>query len=67
MRSFYRWHIPDPVFFEKELRVTLQQIGVGPFGIFERQDDVTSVAYWYQTLPHADFRPLPPAQERIPR
>ena len=27
MRSFYRWHIPDPVFFEKELRVTLQQIG----------------------------------------
>lgn len=25
--SFYRWHDPDPVVFERELRVTLQQIG----------------------------------------
>jgi D-arabinan exo alpha-(1,3)/(1,5)-arabinofuranosidase (non-reducing end) len=25
--SFYRWHIPDPVIFERELRVTIQQIG----------------------------------------
>ena len=27
-RGFYRWHIPDPIYFEKELRVTCQQIGV---------------------------------------
>ena len=67
MRAFYRWHIPDPVFFEKDLRVTLQQIGSGPSGLFERQDDITSIAYWYQTLPHADFPPLPPAHERHPR
>ena len=25
--SFYRWHDPDPICFERELRVTLQQIG----------------------------------------
>jgi hypothetical protein len=25
--SFYRWHIPDPIMFSKDLRVTLQQIG----------------------------------------
>jgi hypothetical protein len=25
--GFYRWHLPDPVVFERELRVTLQQIG----------------------------------------
>jgi hypothetical protein len=25
--SFYRWHVPDPVIFERELRVTIQQIG----------------------------------------
>ncbi len=25
--SFYRWHDPDPITFERELRVTLQQIG----------------------------------------
>jgi hypothetical protein len=25
--GFYRYHIPDPVYFHKELRVTMQQIG----------------------------------------
>jgi hypothetical protein len=25
--AFYRWHVPDPVVFERELRVDLQQIG----------------------------------------
>jgi hypothetical protein len=25
--GFYRWHVPDPVMFEKDLRVTIQQIG----------------------------------------
>ena len=38
--------------------MTIQQIGVGYRGLFERQDDVASVAYWYQTHPHAPFAPL---------
>jgi hypothetical protein len=25
--SFFRWHVPDPVIFERDLRVTIQQIG----------------------------------------
>ena len=50
MRGFYRWHIPDPIRFRSNLKVTVQQIGVGHRGFFERQDDVASVAYWYQTL-----------------
>jgi hypothetical protein len=25
--GFYRWHVPDPVVFREELRVTIQQIG----------------------------------------
>lgn len=25
--SFYRWHLPDPIMFERDLRVTIQQIG----------------------------------------
>lgn len=58
MRGFYRWHLQDPICFEEDLRVTIQQIGVGYRGLFERQDDVASVAYWYQTLPHAPFQPL---------
>ena len=67
MRSFYRWHVPDPILFRQSLRVELQQIGVGPLGLFERSDDVTSVAYWYQTLPHAAFPALPDPRDRWPR
>lgn len=67
MRAFYRWHVMDPVLFRENLRVGLQQIGVGPLGLFERQDDVASVAYWYQTEPHAPFPALPLAPMRWPR
>ena len=49
MRGFYRWHLPDPVMFDEHIKVTIQQIGAGYRGLFERQDDVASVAYWYQT------------------
>ncbi|WP_130837311.1 glycoside hydrolase family 172 protein [Lachnoclostridium sp. Marseille-P6806] len=66
-RGFYRWHIQDPICFDENLRVTIQQIGVGYRGLFERQDDVASVAYWYQLLPHAKFKELPPSEERWPR
>lgn len=67
MRGLYRWHIPDPVLFSRNIRVTLQQIGVGPRGLFERQDDVASVAYWYQSEPHRPFPALLPREARRPR
>lgn len=54
-RGFYRWHIPDPIVFQESIKVTLQQIGVDEQGLFERQDDLASVAYWYQTEPHVAF------------
>ena len=66
-RGYYRWHIPDPIRFRSNLKVTVQQIGVGHRGFFERQDDVASVAYWYQKGPHAPFPQLPSAEERWPR
>ena len=66
-RSFYRWHIMDPILFEKDIKVTIQQIGVYHGGLFERQDDVASVAYWYQTEPHTAFCALPGRKERWPR
>ncbi len=34
MRGFYRWHIPDPIRFRSNLKVTVQQIGVGHRGFF---------------------------------
>lgn len=67
MRSFYRWHLPDPIRFEQDLKVTVQQIGVSHGGLFERQDDVASVAYWYQCEPHAAFPQLPEREYRWPR
>jgi len=46
----------------------LQQIGVcKERGLFERQDDVASVAYWYQADPHTVFPTLPEPPARWPR
>lgn len=66
-RSFYRFHIPDPIYFQQDLKVTIQQIGVYEGGLFERQDDVATVAYWYQSEPHISFPRLMEQKERWPR
>ncbi len=58
--GLYRWHIMDPVRFEKNLRVTIQALGWRSGGRYlPLQDDISSVAFWYQTEPHAPFPPLP--------
>jgi hypothetical protein len=58
--GLYRWHIMDPIRFEKDLRVTIQAIGWRSGGRYlPLQDDISSVAYWYQTHPHAPFPKLP--------
>ena len=64
--SLYRWHIQDPINFEKDLRVTIQALGWGPDGKYKKlSDDISSVAYWYQTEPHAPFPRLPALAERL--
>jgi len=58
--GLYRWHIMDPIRFEQDLRVTIQALGWRSGGRYlPMQDDIASVAYWYQTLPTAPFPPLP--------
>jgi hypothetical protein len=58
--GLYRWHIMDPVRFEKDLRVTMQALGWRSGGRYlPLQDDIASVAFWYQTEPHAPFPKLP--------
>ncbi len=47
-RSLYRFHIPDPIIFHKKIRVTLQQMGKANDHLYERQDPISSVAYWYR-------------------
>ena len=58
--GLYRWHIMDPIRFEKDLRVTIQALGWRQDRRYlPLQDDIASVAFWYQTLPTAPFPPLP--------
>ncbi len=58
--SLYRWHIMDPIRFEEDLRVTMQALGWQSEGRYlPLQDDLSSVAFWYQTEPHAAFPKLP--------
>ena len=58
--GMYRWHLNDPVCFEKDLKVTIQALGWREGGRYlPLQDDIASVAYWYQQLPTAPFPPLP--------
>ena len=58
--GLYRWHIMDPIRFEKDLRVTIQALGWRSGGRYlPLQDDIASVAFWYQTEPHAPFPKLP--------
>jgi len=89
---FYRYHVPDPIYFRKEIRVTIQQIGyvgkdsvmlkeatapiykagagltqahVGYTGLYERQDDWSSVAYFYLDLPENGLPEMEPVARRI--
>jgi len=60
--AMYRWHIMDPIRFQRDLRVTIQALGwrspdEGRY--LPLQDDIASVAYWYQTLPGERFPDLP--------
>jgi hypothetical protein len=91
--SFYRFHVPDPIYFYEDIRATIQQIGYlnprwmglvhqlgtrlykagpglverGPLeeGLFERQDDWSSVAYFYLHAPENGLPPAPPVEERL--
>ena len=94
--AFYRLHIPDPIYFQRDIRVTMQQIGCWDpgtsaqmrgsglqlmlgdapvdmakavadksYGLFERQDDWSSCAYFYLDRPANDLPALAPVAERV--
>lgn len=96
---FYRFHVPDPIYFRKDLRVTMQQIGCwtpeskpklvasgnkyiltgaeqapvdwnqgegkNDYGLFERQDDWSSCAYFYLDRPTNDLPVLQSLDVRV--
>ncbi len=63
--GMYRWHVADPVPFERDFRATIQALGWRsgihgqPGRFLPLQDDIASMAVWYQLEPHAPFPVLP--------
>jgi hypothetical protein len=60
--SVYRFHLDSPITFTQSLRATIEHGHAN-----HRSDNYFSVAYWYQTEPHAPFPALPSLERRIPR
>jgi len=75
--SMYRWHLPDPVLWKRDIRVAIQQIGITSGGpppatiadykarLVERQDDWSATAFWYEATPSAPLPPLPNLEMRL--
>jgi len=58
--GLYRWHIIDPIRFDSDLKVTIQDLGWRSGGRYQQQhSNISSVVYWYQADPHAPFPKLP--------
>jgi hypothetical protein len=72
--SLYRWHIADPVRFTTSLRFEIEHKGwisadeteSGKIeGHVEKEDDMATVAFWYQTGRPKRFAPIPPLAARL--
>jgi len=60
--SVYRFHLDSPIPFTKSIKATIEHGHAN-----HRSDNYFSVAYWYQTEPHAPFPPLPAVGDRLPK
>lgn len=65
--ALYRWHLVDSIEFEKDIQVSLQQIGNDDVGLFERSDDLSSVSYWYGGKAEGIEAGLPTLESLRPR
>jgi hypothetical protein len=70
--SMYRWHLPDPVYWKKECRITIQQIGYDYLRadstgtpLYERVDDWCSATFWYEPVPSAPLPQFPSLEQRV--
>lgn len=60
--SMYRFHVEDPIRFEKEIRVTIETGHDNALA-----NDYSSTAYWYQRGRRDPLPVLPPFGARVPR
>ena len=72
--SAFRWHLADPIVFNTQLKVTIEHFGwISPdenqerqaHSWNEREDDFSSVAFWYQTGTPTPAPPVPSGEDRI--
>lgn len=70
--SMYRWHLPDPIYWKEECRITIQQIGYDHereastgTPLYERQDDWSSATFWYEPVPSAQLPDFPDMDQRV--
>jgi len=69
--SMYRWHMRDPIYWDKKCRITIQQIGVKPsadgkdWDLNERLDDWSCATFWYEPEPSAPLPQLPDLKSRV--
>ena len=64
--SMYRWHITDPVYFKKDIKITIQDLGWRlnlDRKYLPRQDDISSVAFWYQDTICKTFPKFPSVEQ----
>ena len=69
--SMYRWHLPDPIYWREECRITIQQIGwsrelwedTGE-ALYERQDDWSAATFWYEPVPSDPLPMMPDVEAR---
>jgi len=72
LNTIYRWHIKDPIYWKKDVRVTIQQIGWSQevndktgSGLYERHDDWSCSAFWYEPIPSDKLPAMPDYKARI--
>ncbi|MFX0101153.1 MAG: glycoside hydrolase family 172 protein [Candidatus Hodarchaeota archaeon] len=59
--TYYRYHIQDPISFQKEIKVSIEHGHDN-----HRGGNWTTTAYWYQLEPHDKFPQIPSREERMP-
>ena len=61
--SMYRWHLPDPIYWKQECRITIQQIA-WKSGLAEVSDDWSTATFWYEPVPSAALPAMPDVKAR---
>lgn len=61
--TMHRWHLPDPIAWRKECRITIQQIA-WKNGLAETRDDWSTATFWYEPVPSAPLPKMPDAKAR---